>query len=300
MTENKEKTQNNEEEDRISQLPDALLHHILSLIPFKCAVRTTILSNRWNKAWESLWPYTTAIDFGKECSSSETPLPLASDTINRFLRLHRGKNIESFRLYFYPLKLFRSDIEKWIEFAVEKRVKVLDLDFTDAAIKSIYVYKVYKPPPCLYSSDSLTILKLAGCKFELPSGFRGFRSLQALHLTNADIVGDMFDIMLKCPVLEVLALIGCPYCFWDPKTIEPSVPGLKIKSFTLIGCLVYGNVVLFLSAFALLRNLTLCHFCADVIFHPYFSFRCISLFCIEFVEIFIVKCGLKAHLIAWY
>lgn len=36
-----------EEEDMISQLPDPILQHILSLIDIKLAVQTTILSSRW-------------------------------------------------------------------------------------------------------------------------------------------------------------------------------------------------------------------------------------------------------------
>lgn len=41
-------------EDRISDLPDCLIHHILSLIDIKCAVQTCILSQRWHKLWSTL------------------------------------------------------------------------------------------------------------------------------------------------------------------------------------------------------------------------------------------------------
>lgn len=40
-------------EDRISRLPDAVLCHILSLIPTKYAVRSSIVSNRWKNMWAS-------------------------------------------------------------------------------------------------------------------------------------------------------------------------------------------------------------------------------------------------------
>lgn len=41
-------------EDRISRLPDAVLCHILSLIPTKYAVRSSIVSNRWKNIWASV------------------------------------------------------------------------------------------------------------------------------------------------------------------------------------------------------------------------------------------------------
>ena len=40
--------------DRLSDLPDCLIHHILSLIDIKSAVQTCILSQRWNNFWTSL------------------------------------------------------------------------------------------------------------------------------------------------------------------------------------------------------------------------------------------------------
>ncbi|KAH0986500.1 hypothetical protein GBA52_013677 [Prunus armeniaca] len=41
-------------EDRISGLPDEILCHILSFLPTVQAVRTTILSHRWNHVWASV------------------------------------------------------------------------------------------------------------------------------------------------------------------------------------------------------------------------------------------------------
>ncbi|XP_026390863.1 FBD-associated F-box protein At5g27750-like [Papaver somniferum] len=58
MTESTNKrTRNNMEEegvggeDRISRLPEPIIHHILTLLPTKCAFSTTILSKGWNNLW---------------------------------------------------------------------------------------------------------------------------------------------------------------------------------------------------------------------------------------------------------
>lgn len=43
-----------EAKDRISNLPKSLIGHILSFLPTKYAVRTSILSSRWEQMWMSI------------------------------------------------------------------------------------------------------------------------------------------------------------------------------------------------------------------------------------------------------
>ncbi|KAG0530166.1 hypothetical protein BDA96_05G161900 [Sorghum bicolor] len=40
--------------DRISDLPDALLQHVLSLLPADQAVQTSVLARRWRHLWKGM------------------------------------------------------------------------------------------------------------------------------------------------------------------------------------------------------------------------------------------------------
>ncbi|XP_058071254.1 putative FBD-associated F-box protein At5g56440 [Magnolia sinica] len=116
-------------DDRISKLPDDILHSILSMMPMKFIIRTSILSRRWRKLWKHIWAYATALDLGAEFASGQTPEEFVA-TVNRYLQLHKGKEIQIFRLPYIPCN--PSDAEKWVEFAVEKGVKELDINFSQS------------------------------------------------------------------------------------------------------------------------------------------------------------------------
>uniref|UniRef100_A0A453NAJ5 F-box domain-containing protein n=1 Tax=Aegilops tauschii subsp. strangulata TaxID=200361 RepID=A0A453NAJ5_AEGTS len=84
-------------EDRISELPDVLLHHVLSLLPVHEAVQTSVLARRWRYLWKHipvlrlLGPnkkrFTSAEDFDKFMNhliSLRGHLPLVSCEIQAY------------------------------------------------------------------------------------------------------------------------------------------------------------------------------------------------------------------------
>ncbi|CAL9029666.1 unnamed protein product, partial [Prunus brigantina] len=100
------------------------------------AVATSVLSKHWRYAWA--WS-TLTLDFDPE----ETLIGFKDHSrtlqnkkshryvnwVNRVVEQHSGPNIKLFRACFDLDRRFTSSIDKWIEFALNKRVQVLILDF---------------------------------------------------------------------------------------------------------------------------------------------------------------------------
>ncbi|KAK9946393.1 hypothetical protein M0R45_011861 [Rubus argutus] len=83
------------EEDRISELPDSVLCHILSFLPTLYAVRTTVLSTRW----KSLWTCVSSLDFDqRDFPGFEGWLALGRFA-NCVLSLRDSSYITKFRLF---------------------------------------------------------------------------------------------------------------------------------------------------------------------------------------------------------
>ncbi|RZC87513.1 hypothetical protein C5167_036053 [Papaver somniferum] len=81
-------------EDRISELPDSLLHHILSFLDIKVVARTSVLSKRWSHIWTSI----PTLIFPDLYLKSE--INSFMDFVDRTLRLHdASSNIQKACIY---------------------------------------------------------------------------------------------------------------------------------------------------------------------------------------------------------
>ncbi|KAI3886710.1 hypothetical protein MKX03_011132 [Papaver bracteatum] len=110
--------------DRISELPDFLIQHILSFIPTKFVVPTTLLSKRW----KNLWIHVPTLDFcdsNEFVSYDEDKTERFMDFVDRLLILLNMSPIHKFHFiydgencHFDPVRE-----KEWIATAVKCKVK---------------------------------------------------------------------------------------------------------------------------------------------------------------------------------
>ncbi|GMQ03364.1 hypothetical protein CsSME_00049189 [Camellia sinensis var. sinensis] len=116
-------------ENRISMLPDSIRVHILSFLPTKYAVRTSILSSRWKHIWASV----PILEFnGPLLLPSYIPFRKHNDNgrfmnfIDRVL-LHDLSSIKRFSLGCNP-EIDTSHLSTWIGVAIKHSVHLCYTD----------------------------------------------------------------------------------------------------------------------------------------------------------------------------
>ncbi|XP_024014449.1 FBD-associated F-box protein At4g10400 [Eutrema salsugineum] len=136
----------------ISELSDELLIKILSFLPTKDAVSTSILS----KQWEFLWMWLPKLEYTSRYYLESTCERLKC-FLDRNLPLHRAPVIESFHLEFGAKQFKPEDIKLWVLTAVSRNVRELEIS---------QIYSLSLPnnifPSSLYTCKTLVTLKLNG------------------------------------------------------------------------------------------------------------------------------------------
>ncbi|KAK9667301.1 hypothetical protein RND81_14G246500 [Saponaria officinalis] len=187
-------------QDRISELPDDVLLDCLSRLEMKNAAQTSILSKRWRY----LWTHLTNFDFDPDPEELESFWQIKGyDTrkyfawINQVVTVHRGTCIDKFRVHTRYVKSYTAQLDKWIKFALSKRVKELVLDLIGSNLQCAehcslgypLEYVVLTHPPC----------------------YTGITALQSLYLCYVNVSGEFLEILLShCHHLERLYLESTP------------------------------------------------------------------------------------------
>ncbi|KAL8505256.1 hypothetical protein ACS0TY_016475 [Phlomoides rotata] len=153
--------------DRLSELPQALIHSILSFLPMRDVVSTSLLSKKWKNLWATVPCLNIWVDM----------IHVDQHFVNRLLMLWKGTKILKFEIvidfHFYISSASVMDL--WVRFAVENKVEDLHIDLSYDVHETPWFGSdweivvenskkdVYCVPQCLYSCSSIRKLRLVGC-----------------------------------------------------------------------------------------------------------------------------------------
>ncbi|KAJ0264361.1 F-box domain-containing protein [Hirschfeldia incana] len=179
--------------DRISNLPDEILQHILCFIPMKLAITTSLLSRRWRHVWCEIPSLSLDVD------------TLTAASVNKTLTRYTALNTKSFHLTITAYTQNVPYIDRLIKFAMSHNVENLSLDF-------LHYYYEYKLPDFFCNSSSVKQLEinLSSSRMIVPECSVFWTSLHKLSLSWCRLSDDsMAKILSGCPVLEYLTLCNC-------------------------------------------------------------------------------------------
>ncbi|KAI3890382.1 hypothetical protein MKX03_028204 [Papaver bracteatum] len=214
----------NDEVDKISKLPDTLIHHIYSFLPTKCVLSTCILSKRWRDLSNSV----PILYFREWRTNFEEDYALAVKKIMNFvdtvLFVHEKPKIKKFLLNVSDC-FDETRVNRWIRTIITRKVEELVL----------YVPYDEKPfifPLSFFTCDSLIMLDLEYHGIlNLPKTI-SFPKLKILRLANIVFVNENLtrELFSNCPILEELSLADCQ--FQDLKVLR--ITSLALKHLYII------------------------------------------------------------------
>ncbi|CAN0892139.1 Putative F-box protein At3g58860 [Linum grandiflorum] len=224
--------------DLISELPDELVINILSRLTVAEAISTSVLSSRWIDLWKSV----SVLDF----DASEELLAIHKlkhedsyriipkkrlwykNWVNRVISQVQQScsTLTKFRVSFNLTKKCNSegDIDRWLEFAISKRVESLHLTLNAEQIAPRDYY--------VFSEECYNQIKTRV----------GMRVLRSLRLSYVKVRGEILEhFIANCPVLEELAVTRS-FDLIKLKVVGSSHSPLPLKYLEVTDCLLLNSI----------------------------------------------------------
>ncbi|KAM5586460.1 F-box/LRR-repeat protein [Rosa sericea] len=214
------------QEDRISELPNAVLCHILSFVPTtKHVVRTSVLSTRW----KNIWAYVPNLYLDDDEFSSSADFIAFVD---RVLLVRDSSAIQRFHLHFNNCHAEHfSRIDGWISTAVRYNVVELDLSI------DLEEDDMFELPISLLTCKTLKVLILSSMFIiNMPTSVcYCFPSLEILHIHFTVTYRDKISMdLFHFPVLEYLSIDGdLGHNVLDFNISAPELKTLRIDLYSL-------------------------------------------------------------------
>ncbi|XP_074282048.1 uncharacterized protein LOC141606703 isoform X1 [Silene latifolia] len=196
--------------DRISELPDFILHTILLMLDTKEAGRASVLSKRWYVAWSSIpdlvfHSHYFNVDEGIDDNDASEDGTLERYTFERYVEFinntMRRYLLHDYRIRKMLLEITVDDekleylVDRWIKIAVLSQIEELDIE--------VHGEIEYVPPGLLFCAKSLKVLK---CRYILLPYYEIMELVSLTHLTleQVSVNEDMLErIISSCPLVEL-------------------------------------------------------------------------------------------------
>lgn len=220
-----------EEEDRISKLPEDIIHRILSFLDMKYAVQTSAVSCKWKHIWTSM-PYLNL-------NSQVYPtLPHFAKFVKQALS-HRNNhtNLTAVDLKFTGLAT-QFAVESTVNYAYSHDISQMNIVW--------FTKRSHEFPQFLLSSHTLKHLTVA-VKYPYFSCVYGTRFYP--------------EKIWDFPALETLNLSGVPFGCYGEKNINLFSKSVNLKDLTLDRCSMKGFGIVTICC-PQLSNLTITKFCS--------------------------------------
>ncbi|XP_023749162.1 putative FBD-associated F-box protein At5g56400 [Lactuca sativa] len=191
--------------DRISELPEPIIHHILSLLHCpRDVARITALSKKWRSIWASFFFFNFDQKRFKTSGGDHTEKFITfvdnslASKLDPMVRIHKFKI--SLSQINPKLKLYTN---KWVYSAIKRNVKELEIHVEEKKKKH------YMLPNFILTSSTLTSLRLSGCKFD-NEVIINLHNLKELSIKNSHVDKNVIPSFIRgCPLVEDLRLVHC-------------------------------------------------------------------------------------------
>ncbi|KAM3325909.1 hypothetical protein P3S67_001035 [Capsicum chacoense] len=216
--------------DRISELPEEILHHILSFLEVKDGEVMGEVSTTWNRAWNSL----SSLNSGNSYFLNRLDWTRRINHITHLLAIRQTHNvcIQSFHLRLPYWPIWNPKIQNMFTALVACNVKALHFTMNTGKDPD---YRYPTLPHNIFDVKSLNVLLLRGCEIELPPSNPPikFSSLHTLYLQFV-VLDHLFiqALSTNCCNLQLLSL----HCFEGLTTIQLGETLSKLKKVEFSAC----------------------------------------------------------------
>ncbi|KAF8730890.1 hypothetical protein HU200_016762 [Digitaria exilis] len=190
---------------KFQDLPEDVQCTILSKLPLKEVVRTSILSSEWRY----LWLNCPKLCFDSaEISRHKRCMKKFIDNVNVVLHKCHGDMVEALKVKVGFHTTLADHVDSWISFAASSRIKVLAFDLEP--IGGMRRDDRYIFPFELLNNESISCLQsiqLSFVSLKPPFQFGGFPNLRKLVLSMVHVTRkDLEDTLSSCCNIELLSL----------------------------------------------------------------------------------------------